>query len=240
MDDSIADCEVEGSARERAERGDKHSAARVRPIMTVTVEGAAYLSPTKPLSPSKSQARLEPIHAPYSPGWKAERAKTPPSFRPKPEIISDSLTYLDKRSKRQSVMHSVTKFKADASKVLAELQETGTPKKHCLEALRRTQLQGATYGGVNRSLDFGTPLAGRLRPNYNKSSTTIFAALEFFKRRAQAIEDGKINTVKDKVQEVAREAASASGVPDYLLDEAVAEMLDAMENPPADDAAADA
>ena len=124
--------------------------------------------------------------------------------------------------------------------MLADLQETGTPKKYCLEALRRTQLQGATYGGVNRSLDFGTPLAGRLRPNYNKTSTTIFAALEFFKRRAQAIEDGKIDKVKDSVQKVAREAASASGVPDYLLDEAVAEMLEAMENPPAEDEAADA
>ena len=36
---------------------------------------------------------------------------------------------------------------------------------------------------------------------------------------------------------MAREAASASGVPDYLLDEAIAEMLQTMENPPADDGA---
>ena len=139
-------------------------------------------------------------------------------------------------------MHSVTKFKADATKVLADAQEAGTPKKHCLEALRRATLQGATYdaGRVNRSLDFGAPLAGRLRPNYNKVTTTIFAALDFFKVRAQAIEDGKIDKVKESVQVVAREAASASGVPDYLLDEAVAEMLEAMENPPANDAEADA
>ena len=73
-----------------------------------------------------------------------------------------------------------------------------------------------------------------------QAASTIFAALEFFKHRAQQIEDGKIDKVKDSVQKVAREAASASGIPDYLLDEAVAEMLDAMENPPADDGAADA
>ena len=154
-------------------------------------------------------------------------------MRPKPEIISDTLTYLDKRSKRQALMHSVKKFKADTTKALAEMQEAGTPQKHVLEALRRTQLQGATYGmGVNRTLDFGTPLAGRLRPNYNKSNTTIFAALEFFKRRAQKNEDDKIDKVKESVQKVAREIAESSGVPDYLLDEAVAEMLDAIENPP--------
>ena len=201
--------------------------------MTAALEGSVYLSPMKPLSPSRSQAKLEPIHAPYSPGWKAERAKTPPSMRPKPEIITDTLTYLDKRSKRQALMKSVTKFKADATKALGEAQEAGTPQKNVIEALRRLQLQGATHGmGVNRTLDFGTPMAGRLRPNYNKGSTTIFAALEFFKRRAEANENAKIDKVKESVQKVAREVAETSGVPDYLLDQAVAELLESIENPP--------
>lgn len=203
-----------------------------------TSPSSAYLSPSKPLSSSKSQARLAPIHPPWSPGWKEERAKTPQSLRPKPEIITDTLMYLDKRSKRQVMLHSVTKFKAEAERVLSEARERGTPEKHVVEALKRMQLQGATAGGVQRSLDFSSPMAGRLRPRYTRGTTTIFAALEFFKRRAEAIEDGKVDKVKDSVQEVARTVAEESGVPSYLLDEAVSEILDKIENPPppADDA----
>ena len=194
--------------------------------------GAVYLTPTQTLSRSPSGVKLQPLNRPYSPGWHAERAKTPPSMQKKPEIVMDALTFLDKRSKRALIMNSVNKFKLDATAKLSEAREAGTPDKYITEALRRTHVNG-TVRTLNFS-DDAPAIAGSLRPKYSSSkATTISIAMDFLKARRARNEDAKIDKVKSTVSDLAQKFAAESGVPEYLLDDAVADLLDKFENPQA-------
>ena len=74
------------------------------------------------------------------------------------------------------------------------------------------------------------PLAGRLRPKWNaKGQTTITAALGFLNKHHANLEDDKVTKVKVAVAKVAQRITYESGLPDYLLDEAVNDMIKELE-----------
>lgn len=200
----------------------------------------AYLTPTKPLTPSKS-GRLEPLSTPWSPQWLEERAATPGLG--KPEIIGDALTFLNKRTKRQQIMNSVKSFKAEAGKLIAEQKEAGTPAPILQEALvaqvkALSVHPGITVseGGAVRFLDFGatlqtSPSRGQLPPlpDYSKRrGDAVTMALDYCNARSKAKgetkEMEKVEQVKTAIGEPLK-LAKEKDVPDYLLEEGLLETL---------------
>jgi len=184
--------------------------------------------------------KLEPLHTPWSPQWVKERAQTP--GLPKPEIIGDALTYLNKRTSQQQIANNVKTFKAETGKLIAEQRESGTPDKICAEAfLAQVKEVSATPGlavsetGAVRFLDFGgalqtSPSRGQLPPlpDFTKRGDAISIALEYCNARAKAKEEGQnLEKVEEVKTAIARPltAAKDSGVPDFMLEDALHETI---------------
>ena len=152
---------------------------------------------------------------------------------PAAAVVGDALTYLNKRTKRQQMMNDVKKFKTDTLTVLTEAREAGTPGKGLTEAVR---LQLKEINTTMRQLNFeeeeSKPQAPPF-PDYTKRGDAISIALSYLNKRSKAkeakAEAEKVDKVKESIAPLL-DAAKESGVPDYLLEDALNETLAEIES----------
>ena len=208
-------------------------------------------APRTPPTRSPSTVRLEPLHTPHSPGWKAERSKL---LTPTTTTVKDALTYLNKRVLRQQLLTTVDTFKGAVSAAIADARQAGTPDEGIISTLRAQMKEIGSAGGFRvkddatvRFLDFGSspvgmpcsPSVPQLAPitvgKIKKPRTprsTITFTLDFLRARtisrAAAVEAEKVSTFKAALSQ-AQEKAKVDGVPDYLIEDALGEKLDEVE-----------
>jgi len=159
-----------------------------------------------------------------------ERAQTPGARSP--EIVGDALAFLNKRTKRQQMFNSVKTFKSETVQLVTEQREAGTPDKLIAEALTE---QVKEVAGPVRKIDFNSsltpsPSRGELPPlpDYTGGGDAISIALKFLNARSKAKGEGKemekVASVKTLIGQPLGKAKE-TGVPDFLLEDALAETL---------------